>query len=468
MRHEGKSLSLPMKIRHFRKDESLDQLAELINVAQFVSFSPGTPVRQEYARVQGYPPNHVFESLRDAIQSLLQNSPDSSINIRSFAPDATQGNEFVYQQTDVDNIEATVLRMARSGLNVIINETVDVHDGGVSGVIQGGIIEFAPDDTPRCVEREGIASFPLPWGIAVLQRIYGFPIELDYGPEYRLEFSIHPKPRGWKHTHILGWELEKIEKSTIEPSKKWPNKFSRLIGDKAFGLLLGSEIGLPVPKTTVISRRLAPFNFGDETGSAERWLRTCPKEQIPGKFTTHHGWIDPFTLLAKEDPTGDQISSVLAQYAIPSDYSGALIVAADGRVIIEGKAGEGEAFMKGAATPEQLPESVTHSVRELYDRAYALLGPVRLEWVYDGGRTWVVQLHQGATQTQESILVPGEASKWYSFKVSRGLEELRNELSQLGENDGIVLVGQVGLTSHIADIVRKTNKPARLDSSAAS
>lgn len=458
-------MTIQKKTSHFRKDESLDQLAALINVAQFVSFSPHSPIRQEYARVLGYSPNHVFNDLRDAIQQLMRNSPDSSINIRSFAPHDTQGNEFLYQQTNIDEIEAAVLRMADSGLHVIINETVDVEDGGVSGVVQGGIIEFAPDDTPRCVEREGVASFPISWGLGFLQKVYGFPVRLDFGPDYRLEFSLHPKARGWKHTHTLGWEFQNVGKSAIEPNKKWPNKFSRLIGDKAFGLLLASEIGLPVPRTTVISRRVAPFTFGDETGSAERWIRTCPREQVPGKFTTHHGWIDPFFLLAKEDPAGDQISSILAQNAVLPKYSGALIVGADGNVIIEGRAGEGEALMKGTAVPEPLPENVISSVMELYEQAYIRLGPVRLEWVHDGNRPWVVQLHQGATETQASVLVPGEASRWRTFDVSRGLEELRRELSTTEEYEGIILIGQVGLTSHIADVIRKAGKPARLDNS---
>jgi len=43
-------------------------------------------------------------------------------------------------------IEALVRNMSAEGLFVIANETVDVSDGGVSGVIQGGVAEFAPDD----------------------------------------------------------------------------------------------------------------------------------------------------------------------------------------------------------------------------------------------------------------------------------------------------------------------------------
>lgn len=447
---------------HFRKDESLDRLANLINVAQFVSFSPGRKIKQEYSRVLGYSPNHVFSGLREAIDALMENSPENSLNVRSFTPEDPRSNEFLYGLTKGDEIEAAVNRISGMGLYVIVNETVDVNDGGVSGVCQGGTIEFAPDDTPRCVEKEGVASLPKSWAISMLEKIYGFPVAVDIGDEFRLEFSIHPKPRGWKNTHILGWELEDIGGVQIEPSISWPNRFSQLVGDKAFGLLIGAEIGVPVPRTTVISRRVAPFSFGGATGSPERWIRTCPREQVAGKFTTHHGWLDPFTLLAKEDPNGDQIASVLSQDAVPAKYSGALIVGADGKSIIEGRRGEGEALMQGTVLPEQLPGYITDSVMELYATAYEKLGPVRFEWVYDGDRTWIVQLHCGATETTASVLVPGEASQWRHFDVALGLEALRSELCDLQPDEGLLLIGQVGLTSHIADIVRKAGRPARL------
>lgn len=128
---------MPYKTSHFRKDESLDRLADLINVAQFVSFSPGSRIRQEYARVLGYSPNHVFSSLSEAIRVLMQNSPESSLNVRSFTPEDPKSNEFLYGLTKVDEVEAAVLRIAGMGLHLIVNETVDVNDGGVSGVSWG-------------------------------------------------------------------------------------------------------------------------------------------------------------------------------------------------------------------------------------------------------------------------------------------------------------------------------------------
>lgn len=447
---------------HFRKDASLDQLAEAINVAQFVSYSPEGP-KQEYSRVLGHEPNHIFGSVTEAVARLMERSPESSLNVRSFLPDDPRSHEFIYGLSTVSDVCDAISRITSSGFYVIVNETVDINDGGVSGVIQGGLLEFAPDDTPRCVEKPGVAAIPASWGLPLLERVYGFPIHFNVGINSRLEFSIHPKPRGWKHTHVLGWELELLMAAPgITVPTRWPNRFSRLLGDKAYGLLVAWALGLPVPLTTVIGRRLAPFTFGEKTASPEWWIRTCPTEQVPGKFTTHHGWLDPFKLLSAEDISGDQISSVIAQAAVPAQFSGALIINRAGAVHIEGVRGEGEQLMKGEAFPEVLPEKIVSSVEELFRGVQAKLGAVRFEWVHDGVRPWLVQLHCGATESDADTLVPGDARIWRKFAVSHGLEALRRELATLQSDEGIVLLGQVGLTSHVADVVRRTGRPARI------
>jgi hypothetical protein len=165
--------------------------------------------------------------------------------------------------------------------------------------------------------------------------------------------------------------------------------------------------------------------------------------------------------LAEEDPEGSAIASVLSQRGVRAQYSGALIVDASGRPVIEGKRGEGEDLMLGIRLPEQLPQQVTADVMSIFNFLRERLGPVRFEWVHDGGKVWIVQLHRGATQTAEGVLVPGEAKVWNRFYVSTGLNALRSALDTLPENEGIVLVGEIGLTSHIADVVRKAGKPAR-------
>src|SRR5882757_8980458 len=168
-----------MRIMSFRKDRSLDELARVGNVAQFVSFAPGGDhATQQFSRVAGYEPNHVFATNYEAIASLLSSSPDGTINLRSFTPDSPSSRDFQYGIADADEAHAIAERLSSDGLFVIANETVDVSDGGVSGVIQGDVIEFAPDDTPRCVEKEGAASLPIRWGLVLLNSVYGFRPEV--------------------------------------------------------------------------------------------------------------------------------------------------------------------------------------------------------------------------------------------------------------------------------------------------
>lgn len=445
-----------------RKDASLDCLAELINVAQFVSYEPhGGRPKQAYSRVLGEEPNRFFANVAEAAQMLIARSADASVNVRSFSPESPLSREFIYGLARVDDVVNAVGRLTAEGLNTIVNETVDVHDGGVSGVLLGNTIEFAPDDTPRAVEKPGTASLPLGWGLRLLTTVYGFEPDLAVPESTRLEFSLHPRPRGWRHTHTLGWEIGEHPGLALSPVPQWPNRFSRMIGDKVFGLLVAHHIGLPVPRTTVINRRVAPFTFGQATGSAEIWFRTAPIEQMPGKFTTTRGWSDPFKIMAEEDPENQSIASILGQAGVEPLYSGASIVMQTGEITTEGLRGAGDAFMQGSAKAEMLPTSILADVKRLHANA-AELGPVRFEWVHDGERAWVVQLHRGATTSVADVLVPGQAKHWTAFNVSQGLEKLREIIARLEPGHGVELHGAVGLTSHIADVIRRANVPARI------
>lgn len=375
-----------------RKDASLDALARSGNVAQFVSFSPvgADGLRQEFCRITGYPANHRFPDATAAIAALLGKAPEGTVNVRSYEPGNPRSRDFVYGLATLDAVMTTVRRLRSGGLHLIVNETVDVKDGGVSGVMMGRTMEFSPDDTPRCVEKPGLASLPIEWGMELLQTVYGFRPELP-STGGRLEFSIHPRVRGWKSGHTLAWEYEGTASETVvEATRTWPNNFSRMIGDKAFGLLMAELAGLTVPKTLVFARRIAPFFFGAATGSSEIWIRTCPHEPEPGLYTTRKGWCDPFALLAAEDPDGAGIASVLAQSAIPAVHSGAALLSSAGELVVEGRAGEGDGLMMGRDLPEPLPEGVLSDVAAAYALAAAKLGPVRFEWVHDGARLWVV------------------------------------------------------------------------------
>lgn len=210
------------------------------------------------------------------------------------------------------------------------------------------------------------------------------------------------------------------------------------------------------------TRRIAPFSFGRDTGWNECWIRTAPQEQIPGLFTTHRGWLDPFTLLQSEDSSGEKIASVLSQEGIRPCYSGALIVGASGDTIIEGRAGTGDALMLGELTPQELPPAIIGDVRSLNAEAAGTLGPVRFEWVHDGEAAWIVQLHRGATESSSQSLTPGDANNWVEFRVDSGLAALRKVLAKLPQNTGLLLKGRVGLTSHVADVIRKAKVPSRM------
>jgi hypothetical protein len=191
------------------KDAVLDRLARRANVAQFISFGPD--LRQRFARVFGYSANQRFPDLPAAAAALLQSSGERSVNVRSFDPVTPKSREFVYGLKTVDEITRNVQRLAAAGLYTIANETIDVNDGGVSGVALGDVIEFAPGDTPRAVEKPGTAALPRKAALELLSTVYGFtPDVARYGPKARVEFSIHPLRRGFRQDHTVIWELETV------------------------------------------------------------------------------------------------------------------------------------------------------------------------------------------------------------------------------------------------------------------
>jgi len=450
---------------HF-KDDVLDRLALTANVAQFISFSSGSDPAIRHTRIHDPPSGRAFPSLEAAIQALLDRCVDPSVNVRSFLPDQPKANEFLYGLRDVDHAAATVRRLASQGLFTIVNETIDVNDGGVSGVAYAGLMEFAPGDTPRCVEKPGTATLPRPLGLRVLETIYGFRPALDYEDRFRVEFSVHPLKRGVRHDHTVVWEMEPAEPILLDAIISWPNRFSRLIGDKAFGLLIADTLGFPVPTTTVVSRGVGPFRIGRPTGSAEIWIRTCPIEQIPGRFTTRRGWLDPFELLASEDPDGVTIASVLAQEGVEARYAGATLAGGDADIIVEGTKGTGEEFMQGQVGPETLPSAIVSDVLAMYREVASCLGPVRFEWAHDGSTCWILQLHHGGTETTGRVIYPGEFSVEHRFPVEHGLEALRTLVGRLqGTGEGIVLEGLVGVTSHFGDVLRRARVSSRIEPS---
>lgn len=447
---------------HF-KDSVLNELASFGNIAQFVSYSPALESR--FSRVRGYSENYKFDSLSSAISELKEKSKSGTVNIRSFYPDSPKSQEFHYGLGDVKEAVMRVQNLAKKRLFTIVNETIEIDDGGVSGVVFGGVWEFAPLDTPRCVERPGTAELPDQLAQRLLERVYGFIPKVPTSNNLRFEFSIHPERRGYLGDHTILWEREHIESDGIKPEIRWPNRFSKFIGDKAYGLLIADSLGLPVPNTLVISRNVAPFSFGRETGSHEHWIRTCPSEQIPGKFSTFKGWHDPFKLMQTEDPNGDQISSILSQNGVHSAFSGAVHTSMKGQPIFEGVAGEGDEFMLGRSAPRTVPPEIKGDILDLRKRTEELLGPVRFEWAHDGAQGWIIQLHVGKSPSSGRTIFPGAPKEWVylSGRSESPLEILRESTSRLKEDNlGVVLLGDFGVTSHIADVLRKEKIPSIL------
>lgn len=448
------------------KDVILDRLAEFGNIAQFVSFSPD--LKQRYSRISGFDSNCSFKSAERAIDALFKSSPEALVNVRSYRPEQSKGQPLRYGLKSISEVMNVLRENQRLGNFSIVNETVDIHDGGVSGVALGDIIEFSPDDSPQCVDRSGICALPRHIGMLILERVYGFRPIFTSDPSVRVEFSIHPKRRGLSKDHTLLWELEHVgQHPAIHVVPEWPNNFSRLVGDKAFGLLVADAIGLRVPKMTVISRRIAPFTFGHSTGTGETWIRTCPRERAPGKYPTFFGWQDPFAMLTDEDaksrldPRYVPIVSVISQDAVVPEFSGSSAPFFESE-LIEGRRGRGDEFMLGQKGPEQLPDFVFEAGKKAYQLASKVLGPVEMEWVFDGKSIWVVQLNLSKVPHFDQLA--SHVRKWHSFDVKEGLENLQNLVDRVDRTqDGVILVGDVGITSHFGDILRAAGVPFKVE-----
>lgn len=481
MKYEEESnVNQPINIsrNHINKDDKLDFLISkgISNIAQFVSFEPNTDLVPKYVHINDFV-NYKTSTTKEVIEKLISSAPSKSVNIRSFSIDSMKGNQLIFNKTieDINYIMEVVRRNSLSGKYSIINENIDINDGGVSGVALGDVIEFSPEDTPKCVDKEGVCSLPRNIGFKILKTVYGFGPDINFDPNYRIEFSIHPIRQGVNKKHTIIWEYEYYENINYDKKILWPNRFSRFIGDKAFGLLIADAYGLPVPRTTVISRKVAPFYFGTETGSKEKWIRTCPINKEPGKYYTGFSWTDPFELMKVEESKGDKdinLASLLSQDAVVAVYSGASFIRLDEKNdLIEGVAGKGDKFMVGEREKENLPNEVINAVKELNNQLriyHGELGDVSIEWVYDGTKVWVVQINQLRVNNEkntddERVIVEGNPLYYEKVFVRDGLDNLREKIGLYkNKNIGIELIGNIGITSHFGDLLRLSNVPAIL------
>ena len=450
------------------KDDKLSFMYKKIgcNIARYISIAPDMKIRYIYTDKE----YEYKGDLRECIIDLIQHSSLKSVNIRSFSIEAMKGNELIYGKKvdDIDEIMNIIHKNCGANKYSIINETIDVNDGGVSGVVFGNIIEFAPNDTPKCVEKPNICCLERDMGIHILKTVYGFAPEINFDGVYRVEFSLHPKREGICKEHTIIWEFEEFDKYEYDTKIQWPNKFSQFIGDKTFGLIIADYLGFNVPYTTVISRNVAPFSFGKETGLREKWIRTAPIVKEPGKYYTGDKWTDPFNLMQNEEAKGDNeinIAAILSQNAIEPIYSGGAIISKNkDNDVIEGVAGAGDNFMLGANEMTDLPNGILENLKILLDRIrkyYNILGDVSIEWVFDGSKIWLVQLNQIKNTGGGTVIVCGNPITYEKFYVKEGLEGLRKKINEIKDkNIGIELVGDVGISSHFGDILRQSNVPS--------
>ena len=190
---------------HF-KDDVLDHLARRANVAQFVSFGPD--LVQRHAWIRGRPPGTASARVEEAVAALLAASPEALGQRPQLGAGEPEEPLLPLWLDGPGEILAELRRLAGEGLYTILNETVDVQDGGVSGVAFGDALELAPGDTPRCVEKPDAAGFPRDLGLRVLETVYGFRPALLPKTEPRVEFSLHPLRRGYRGEHTILWEIE--------------------------------------------------------------------------------------------------------------------------------------------------------------------------------------------------------------------------------------------------------------------
>jgi hypothetical protein len=463
----------PLSMRHVRptgrmefKDEVLDRISETANIAQFVSFDPR--LNQRYARIRGCAPNQRFDSIESALTALFVASTNGLVNIRSFRPGGLQRSKFVTRLKSVAQAANWLAILSSKGLYTIANESIEMGADAVGGVALNNIIEFAPGETPRCVEGPATAYLARSSGLKLLSIVFGFDVRLDYPPELRVEFTVHPLRHGFRGEHVIVWELDEMDQIEYPTRPSWPNKFSRAIGDKCFGLLVAWLSGLPVPKTHAVTRTFPPFSFGEATGTGETWLRTSPAEQLPGAFPTTRGWQDPFRLMEGLRRQRNSVVSILAQEGVDAAFAGAVVTARDGTPIIEGVRGYGQQFMLGETGPEKLPPEVLRAVSRLFYSAAEIFGTARLEWAFEAAsaRAWILQLHREMSGSQGVVIVPGTVSRYKRFSVKKSIASLRRLVEATrGTDHGIVLVGRVGVTSHLADLLRKARIPSYIEPS---
>jgi hypothetical protein len=185
-------------------------------------------------------------------------------------------------------------------------------------------------------------------------------------------------------------------------------------------------LGFAVPSTQVISRnvRRSPLaailelvSLGSERAHSNLCWQVHDSPRLDRSV-----W-----LLAREDPDGKELASVLSQEGVRAQFSGASIGSSDGEPIIEGVSGVGSEFMLGLQPAQQLPLAATLAVKEVLAQAIRLLGgTIKLEWALDGDVVWILQMQQLDHEIQDNLIVPGDADEFRRFDATPASTVLEN------------------------------------------
>ena len=439
--------------RKLYKDEGIFNLSNNFNVARFVSFENKLPLKIRYCVLDD---NYQTNNPKEAIDFLLNKC--SKVNVRSFDPEKPEGNPFIQNLKSTNDVLNCIEKLIKQkNLYIIVNESIDEHDGGISGVYFNNVIEFSPDATPRCVDSNNIKTTLLPYNLSkkIIDSIYGVTPDFSNFKDTRIEFSIHPNKCGFKNSNTIIWQIEeKKNTNNIKINISWPTNFSKMIGDKTFGLLIADSINLNVPETTVFNNRLNPFSFGNKTSLNGVRTRTCPEIKEPGYYPSYKSFVDPINLLKtlnKNKPQNiTEVKSVIIQNSIDSLYSGRAICKDLLDIDIDGVFGDGDDFMLGKDKSCEIPENIKNEIYNIFKKIYQYVGKSSIEWVFDkNNKLWIVQLNK----INDNCIKYNKNMEYIDFYYKDNIEEFRNFVVELKDkNKGINLYGNVSPLSHIGEI----------------
>jgi hypothetical protein len=459
------------------RDARMELIASKHNIAPFISLDDRLRVR--YARMR--PPQRTVSGAQapNALSELFAKSQSGQVNLRFFAPGQSTGAILESGFRTVDEALRVISQKKIIGGYVIASESIDLHDGGVAGVLSGDIIEFLQGVTPRFVDQCSEFDFPQMMrnvGVPFLRSIYGPDIEFDaFLPSNRVEFSTHPVNTGTHCKKLVIWDYYNTSVPTIQNIIPfWPNRLSEWLGDKLYGELLAWCMGFKVPRTKAYlhprlwSSERGPIvqwvppdgiSFGEVTGNEDIWVRTAPRIPQPGLFPTFNYWRDPIELMLSIDPDGKEIGSCLVQQNVRALYSGSGYCNED-NVLVEGVAGSGEGYMLGEKSPEPLPELVANRVVGLGKRVFRSFGPSRFEWAFDGDDDWLLQLNPHIETRSYAIGYEQPGISYLEYDPCRGISQLEMliKIAQK-QGQGILLARPVGLTSHVCEILNHHKVP---------